>query len=122
MFFARVLFRLDPPDRLTVLCRDVNVSNGVGLSPDRSLLCHSETSVGVWAFEMDSQRRILKRSLFAKMPDSDGLTVDSLGGVWVAALNGGKLIRYRPDGNVDEETALPVREAVSLARGLACAA
>jgi sugar lactone lactonase YvrE len=109
-----VLFRLDPPDRLTVLCTDVNVSNGIGLSPDRSLLYHSETSVGVWACEIDSQRRILKRSLFAKMSDSDGLAVDSLGGVWVASLSGGKLVRYRPDGNIDEEIALPVTEAVSL--------
>lgn len=109
-----VLFRLDPPHTLTILRTDVTVSNGIGLSPDRTLLYHSETSVGIWVYELDADRNIRTRRLFAQLPDSDGLAVDVEGGVWVAALDSGKLIRFTPDGRVAENVELPVREAVSL--------
>jgi sugar lactone lactonase YvrE len=109
-----VLFRLDPPDSVTVLCREVSVSNGIGLSPDRSRLYHSETSVGVWVYELDAGRHVTARRLFAELPDSDGLAVDAEGGVWVAALNSGKLIRFEPDGSAAQDFELPVLEAVSL--------
>jgi sugar lactone lactonase YvrE len=109
-----VLFRLDPPNTVTILCSEVTVSNGIGLSPDRSCLYHSETSVGIWAYELDANRGVRSRRLFAELPDSDGLAVDVDGGVWVAALNSGKLIRYEPDGRAMQEFDLPVREAVSM--------
>jgi len=109
-----VFFRLDPPNSLTILRSEVTVSNGIGLSPDRRRLYHSETSVGVWVYELDDRRGIRSRRLFAQFPDSDGLAVDVEGGVWVAALNSGKLIRFAPDGNARQEFELPMREAVSL--------
>jgi xylono-1,5-lactonase len=93
-----VLFRLDPPDRITVLSRDVSVSNGIGFSPDRTRLYHSDTRVGIWEYELAPDRSARGRKLFASLPGSDGLAVDVQGGVWAACYLSSEILHFTPAG------------------------
>ena len=43
----------------------------------------------------------------------DGLTVDSEGYIWSAKWDGWKVIRYAPDGSIDQEIAMPVQRPTS---------
>jgi sugar lactone lactonase YvrE len=47
----------------------------------------------------------------------DGSAVDAEGFVWNAEFNGGRLLRYAPDGRLDREIALPVERPTCCAFG-----
>ena len=55
--------------------------------------------------------------MFAPLEDSDGLAVDSEGGVWVACWRSARILRYRPDGVLDRQITLPFPHIVSLCFG-----
>ena len=85
------LFRVDPPGKITKLWEGIEVTNGLGFSPDRKLLYHSDsTTRAVWAYEVRSDQTVSDRRLFARLPEGmpDGLTIDAEGGVWAAVVGG----------------------------------
>ena len=90
----------------TELYGGIALTNGIGLSPDGSVLYHADTIRGVWAHDLDggvvSNRRLfLDRSTAdggELMPD--GLAVDEAGTVWVADVSGSGAARaFDPDGH-----------------------
>jgi len=96
------LFRLDPSREVTVVARDVNVSNGLGFSPDGSRLYHADTSVGIRVYPLRNGRVCGAATLFAALPGADGLAVDAEGGVWVACYSTAEVCRFDPDGQLRE--------------------
>jgi sugar lactone lactonase YvrE len=101
----------------------VTVSNGLGWSPDGTVLYYIDTPtlrIDRFAWDLDAvvphDRRVL-----ADVSDApgrpDGLTVDADGCVWVALIRGGELRRYTPDGRLDRTVALPVSHPTSVAFG-----
>lgn len=115
------LFRIDPPGKVTHLWEGVEVTNGLGFSPDRKLLYHSDsTTRAVWAYDVRADRTVSPRQLFAKLPEGmpDGLTIDAEGGVWVAVVAGpGEIIRFKKDGTLDQRVKVPAKTVTSLAFG-----
>ena len=111
------LFRIDPDGRATKLASGISISNGMGFSPDGGLLYHADTFVGVWVYELGTDRGIRSRRMFAPIKDCDGLTVDAEGGVWVAACQSGEIVRYSPDGAVERRHRFPMAEIMSLTFG-----
>lgn len=115
------LFRIDPPGQVTHLWEGVEVTNGLGFSPDRKLLYHCDsTTRAVWAYEVRADRTVSDRQLFAKLPEGmpDGMTVDVEGGVWVATVAGrGEIIRFKPDGTVDQRIKVPAKTVTSVEFG-----
>jgi len=114
------LFRDDPPGRATKLWEGIEVSNGLGLSPDRKLLYHSDsTTRAVWAYDVLADGGVKDRRKFGQMPDGipDGLAVDAEGGVWVAAARGGEVVRFSRDGTVKEQIKMPAKMVTSLVFG-----
>ncbi len=111
------LFRLDPDGTVEVVRSGVAVSNGIGFSPDRSVFYHSESTVGVWAYEYGRGGRPRNPVLFAELDDCDGLVVDAEGAVWVARWRSAEILRFRPDGVLDRTITLPFPNIVSLAFG-----
>jgi xylono-1,5-lactonase len=115
------LFRIDPPGKITKLWEGVEVTNGLGFSPDRKLLYHNDsTTRAVWVYDVGPDRRVGDRRLFARLPEGmpDGLTIDAEGGVWAAVVNGpGEVVRFKNDGTLDQRIKVPAKTVTSLAFG-----
>jgi sugar lactone lactonase YvrE len=114
------LFRIDPPGHAHKLWDGIEVSNGLGLSPDRKLLFHSDSTTGaVWAYDVTHDRGVKDRRIFAKMPEGwpDGMAVDVEGGIWVAAVRVGEVIHFSKDGTLKKRIKLPASMVTSLTFG-----
>ncbi|HEY6395679.1 MAG TPA: SMP-30/gluconolactonase/LRE family protein [Candidatus Binataceae bacterium] len=114
------LFRVDPPGRATKLWDGIEVTNGLGLSPDRKLLYHCDSTTGaVWAYDVTADRGVKDRRVFAKMPQGwpDGMAVDAEGGLWVAAVRAGEAVHFKNDGTVKERVKIPANMVTSLVFG-----
>jgi len=114
------LFRVDPPGRPTKMWDGIQVTNGLGLSPDRKLLYHCDsTTQAVWAYDVQGDRSVKDRRIFAKMPEGwpDGMAVDAEGGLWVAAVRVGEVVHFGADGVVKERIKLPSKMVTSLTFG-----
>lgn len=114
------LFRIDPPGKATKLWDDIMVSNGLGLSPDRKLLYHSDSPTNaVWVYDVVADRGVKDRRVFARLPagSPDGLAVDAEGGVWVAAVRAGEVMRFGPNSTLDRRIKVPATMVTSLVFG-----
>jgi sugar lactone lactonase YvrE len=96
----------------------VTTSNGLGWSPDGSLFYYTDSMArAIWVFDVDDSG-ISNRRVFASDPGDyvpDGLTVDASGAVWAAKWDGGRVVRYTPDGSIDRVLELPVAKPTSVA-------
>ncbi|HEX7782089.1 MAG TPA: SMP-30/gluconolactonase/LRE family protein [Sphingobium sp.] len=108
------LFHLSPDGRTTIFRDDVFASNGISYSPDRRTLYHSETSVGIWAWDVASNGMLANARIMIPVEDSDGVVVDAGGGIWVARYQSGEVVRYREDGQADRRIPLPFPNVISL--------
>jgi sugar lactone lactonase YvrE len=117
------LFRFDPDGSVRVMDSGFTVSNGIGWSPDNSVMYFVDTfRYQIYAYDFDAQSGgIANRRTFADFSAGeelpDGLTVDSEGGVWVAFWGGWKVIRFDPSGAKDREIKMPVQNPTSCAFG-----
>jgi len=111
------LFRLDPRDRITVLSRDVAVTNGIGMSPDRRFLYHVDSGSGIWRYELSATRAVRERLQLVAQRGFDGLAVDAEGHLWVANFESPEVVRYSPEGREDRRLRFAARAVLSLVFG-----
>lgn len=90
--------------------------NGMALSADgrRFFLTHSYSGL-IYTFDFNPDvGQLGSRELFAQVPAAvglpDGAAIDAEGGYWCAVHGGGRLRRYKPDGQLDREIMLPVSQ------------
>jgi sugar lactone lactonase YvrE len=100
------LVRLEHDGSLTRLDDDINLSNGLGWSPDGAVLYHAESF----------QRLIYARGYVDGVPGArsilielegmpDGLTVDADGRLWITQMDLNRVDCFAPDGTrLDERT------------------
>lgn len=108
-------WRLNPDLSVERLDGGLAIGNGIAFSPagDRFYLADT-TAETVWVRDCDSATgRLGPRrdftSLAALDGQPDGATVDAAGGYWLAAVGGGRLYRFTPDGRLDLSIDLPTR-------------
>lgn len=97
------LLRVSPDGSVETLREGIQLSNGVGWSPDGATIYHVDTyaktlsshSYGPGGFDSDEPWRPLEAE-FPGYPD--GMRVDAEGMLWVAQFSGGCVVRYAPDG------------------------
>ena len=117
------LYRLDPDLSVTRVLPGISVSNGIGWSPEGSVLYHVDTPRRrIDAYDFDSATGALARRRAVIAVDAghgspDGLTVDSEGGIWVALWGGSAVHRYTPEGVLDDRVDLPVTNVTSCCFG-----
>jgi gluconolactonase len=114
------LFRVDSDGKITKLWEGIEVTNGLGFSPDRKLLYHADsTTQAVWAYDVKPDRTVADRRVFAKVPDGwpDGLAIDAEGGVVVATVKSGEVVRFKPNGTIDYRLKIPAKFVTSLTYG-----
>jgi sugar lactone lactonase YvrE len=107
----------------------MTVSNGLGFSPDQHLMYHADTTshrIDRYGFDVvtgtvTAPERFQQFS--TDKTDSnyggrpDGAAVDSEGAYWCAMFEGGRLLRFAPDGTLLREVKLPVRCPTMVAFG-----
>ncbi|MEQ2009847.1 MAG: SMP-30/gluconolactonase/LRE family protein [Limisphaerales bacterium] len=120
---AGSLYRLDTDGRLTKLLGGVACSNGLGFTPDRRHLYHTDSlKREICRFDYDvATGDIANQQLFVRTPEGeglpDGMTVDAEGCVWSARWDGGVLVRFAPDGSEERRITFPARKVSSASFG-----
>jgi sugar lactone lactonase YvrE len=114
------LYRYDIDGQIHEMEDDIIFSNGMGWNPDCSRFYYVDSERHcVYQYKFESKLgKITARNVLIQFDKKasfkpDGLTVDALGFIWVACFNGGKIIRLKPDGTVDQEFKLPVQRPTS---------
>ena len=112
-------YRIDGEGHAVTLYDGVGLSNGIGFSPDGHVLYHVDTAPNeIVAHDIDDRGDVVagSRRVFARLDrgSPDGLTVDTGGGVWVAAYGGGAAVRFAPDGSLDRRIEVPAKAVTSL--------
>jgi D-xylonolactonase len=114
------LFRVDPDGKIVKLWEGIEVTNGLGFSPDRKHLYHADsTTQAVWVYDVKADRTVTDRRIFAKVPEGwpDGLAVDAEGGVFVATVKSGEVVRFKPNGTIDFRLKVPAKFVTSVTFG-----
>ncbi len=113
------LFCLDLDGTVSIHESSITTSNGIGWSPDNTIMYYSDTGPGkIFAYDFDlemgkiSNRRVLFDSERGR-GKPDGLTVDSEGYIWAGFWGGWHLARISPDGEVVQEIDMPVERVTS---------
>lgn len=112
------LYRLDTDGSITELM-SVELSNGIGFTPDRTGLYFTESNTNtIYEFDYDAATGSLSNQRVFQQRDEpgmyDGLTVDSSGAVWSALWDYGALVEHAPDGTVRQTIELPTHNTTSL--------
>lgn len=86
------LYLIDLDGSSRVVAQDIRLTNGLGFSPDGSLLYHSDSARrDVNCYTVDGDGGLGDKQIFAHLEDGvpDGLVVAEDGSVWVALAGGG---------------------------------
>jgi D-xylonolactonase len=105
------LFRIDPPGTMVPMWDRIELTNGLGFSPDGKLLYHSDSGTDtVFVYDVGTDRTLKDRRPFARMPNGmpDGLAVDVEGGIWVAAAMGSEVVHFRSDATLAHTIKVPL--------------
>jgi sugar lactone lactonase YvrE len=114
------LARIGPDGKAKVILESTTISNGVGWSPDNTLMYFADTASGVIdVLDFDvATGDVRNRRKFADADGSpDGLCVDADGCVWTALWGAGQVRRYTPEGRLDRTITFPAAHTTACAFG-----
>lgn len=120
------LYRLDPDGTITTVLEGVTESNGLGWSPDGTILYYidsGEPEPRVRAFDYDTDTGRIGWEPYDLIPFPggaavpDGLVVDTEGCLWVALWGGAEVRRYSPTGGLLATLPVPVSQPTCPAFG-----
>jgi D-xylonolactonase len=99
---------------------DILLSNGLGFSPDGSVLYHTDSGERrMYVYDVNLDGGLTNRRLFtsAALGLPDGLAISDDGVVWSADAIGGRVLRFSPEGDLLDEIQFPVPMITSLCFG-----
>ena len=117
------LYRLDADGSVTTHLRGITISNGIGWSPDDSIMYFIDTPTRrIDACDFNAtDGNIINRTPLVEIPSGsgslDGLAVDEEGCIWVAVWGASEVRRYSPLGEHLSSLKLPVTAPSSCAFG-----
>lgn len=121
---AGQLFSFDGEARLSSVPR-LLVQNGLAFSPDGRTMYLSDSHpqvATVWRFDYDPGSGVPgNRTVFCTGADlggrPDGATMDTDGCYWIAASDGGRVVRLTPEGHIDAVVEVPTRNPTNICFG-----
>lgn len=115
------LYRIDLDGSAHRVADGIQLTNGLGVSPDGSKLYHSDSLTHeVWVYEVGNGGTLSERTVFAHLGDDstpDGLVVDEEGAVWVADARGGRVCVFGSDGTDRPAIEVPLPMVTSVCFG-----
>jgi len=119
------LYRIDIDGAITKLLDKFRTVNGLAFAPDGRTLYVSDSHPNirtVWVCDYDVERGLVdSRRPFVtthELPGRpDGGCVDTEGGYWMAAIDGGCVLRFEPDGKLVGSVSVPVEKPSKAAFG-----
>jgi len=114
---------IDLDGTMRTLSDGILLTNGLGFSPDGSLLYHSDARAGlVRVYDVKPDGGVGPWRTFAALGDGqsavpDGLKVASDGSVWVADAHGGRVAVFNADGTHRHDLAIPLPMVTSVCFG-----
>ncbi len=118
-----MLLRIDADLTCTCVETDIRISNGINFSPAGDLFYFADSPeriIRAYDFDLASGELGARRDLVtldAGDAVPDGSAVDNEGCIWNAQWDGGRIVRYAPDGSVREIVAMPVSRPTSCVFG-----
>ena len=118
-----ILYRLNPDLSCTAMAGEVMVSNGLAFSPNGKIMYWSDSrNRKIFSFDFNTETgEISNRRLFyettIEQGRPDGATVDSEGFYWSACFMGSRILRISPDGKLDREIHLPIKNITMICFG-----
>lgn len=115
-------WRIDAEGSAVELYGGIGLTNGIGFSPDATVIYHADTSnTCVWAHDYDvADGSVSNRRALVQRDDlqPDGIAVDAAGNVWVADVSGSRSVRaFGADGTEVARVAVPSRMVTSICFG-----
>src|SRR5580693_59044 len=100
----------------------ISISNSLCFSPDGSHLYFADTPLRtIFRYDLDAVTGVISnRRVFAQTPQGaypDGANVDREGFVWSAHWGAGRVVRYAPDGTIDDTIDVPASQPTCVAFG-----
>jgi D-xylonolactonase len=98
----------------------IQLSNGLGFSPDGARLYHSDSRAHiVGVYDVGPDGGVGPRRTLARVDEGvpDGLAVSEDGAIWVAAARGGAVVVFEPDGRERERIRCPLPMVTSVCFG-----
>lgn len=121
---AGELRRFDSRGLSATLVDGLVTANGLGFSPDGRTMYLSDSHPSVqriWAFDLSPEGVPSNRREFVDMNRHpgrpDGAAVDADGCYWICANDGGRVLRFTPDGRLDRSLAVPAAKPSMCAFG-----
>ncbi len=115
------LYLIDLDGKARIVGRDVQLTNGLGFSPDGRTLYHSDSRrSGVYCYAVSADGGLGEKRLFAKVDKGvpDGLVVSVDGRVWVALAGEGHGVAvFTPDGKTSGFVEIPQPMCTSVCFG-----
>ena len=117
------LYRVGTDRKVTRMDGGITLSNGIAWSPDERILYFCDSRPGrVWAYDYepetgDIEGRRLHIDFGGRRGRPDGCTVDAEGGLWVAEIGGGQVVRFDPAGRQVSAIEVPVSKPTSVTFG-----
>lgn len=117
------LYLIETDGSISIQDEGIELSNGLGLSPDASTLYYADsTARKIYIYQVNPQTGALsERRVFVEVPSTegmpDGLTVDAQGYIWSAQWYGSQIVHYDPDGTVERRISVPASQVSCMTFG-----
>ena len=114
------LYLIDLDGSARIVGHDIQLTNGLGFSPDGRTLYHSDSRRGVFRYAVAADGSLGEKQLFARPAKGvpDGLVVSTDGAVWVALAGGGHgVVVFAPDGSERDFIEIPTPMCTSVCFG-----
>lgn len=117
------LYRVDPDLSVTMMDEGLTLSNGIAWSPDERTMLFCDSRPGrIWAYDYEiADGSISNRRVFVDFEGRkgrpDGCTIDADGGLWVAEIGAGQVVRFDPSGRQDVAIPVPTSRPTSVTFG-----